>query len=258
MPPPNQDAPALGATTPCALRCDNLTLGYDEHPAVHHLSCDIVHGSLTAIVGPNGGGKSTLLRGLTGMLAPLGGSVTQPTPGSIAYLPQQAEIDRSFPMTVFDLVAMGLWSDIGAFGRLTRAHRTRVQAALERVGLTGFDQRGLAALSGGQVQRVLFARLILQNAQVMLLDEPFAAVDARTTQDLLTLITQWQTEGRTIVAVLHDMSQVRRHFPDCLILAREKIAHGPTAQVLTPDALSRANAMTEAPDPHAPLCDDVA
>ncbi|MGB1209238.1 MAG: ATP-binding cassette domain-containing protein, partial [Paracoccaceae bacterium] len=118
--------------------------------------------------------------------------------------------------------------------------------------------RGLAALSGGQVQRVLFARLILQNAQVMLLDEPFAAVDARTTQDLLTLITQWQTEGRTIVAVLHDMSQVRRHFPDCLILAREKIAHGPTAQVLTPDALSRANAMTEAPDPHAPLCDDVA
>jgi zinc/manganese transport system ATP-binding protein len=195
-----------------ALHLRDLTLGYDRHPAVHHLDLDLAKGSLTAVVGPNGAGKSTLLKGLMGELFPLEGRIELGA-ARLAYLPQLSEVDRTFPIAVGAFVAMGLWHRVGAFGRIRGADAARVAEALGAVGLMGFDRRPIAALSGGQVQRVMFARLLLQDADLILLDEPFTALDTRTAGDLLEVVKRWHGEGRTVLAVLHDIEAVRRHFP---------------------------------------------
>lgn len=231
-----------------ALVFNDLTLGYDQLPTVRDLRTEIAEGSLTAIVGPNGAGKSTLLKGITGLLKPLAGRVALGALNreDLAYLPQQSEIDKSFPLTVVDLVAMGLWREIGPFGWLGRERRSRIDSAIAAVGLTGFELRPIGTLSGGQLQRALFARLLLQDAQLVLLDEPFTAIDARTLADLLGVILDWHDEGRTVIAVLHDMDTVREYFPETLMLARELIAHGPTDKVLTVENQFHARQMCEA------------
>ncbi len=234
----------------------DLTLGYDGHPAVHHLSGVFEAGSMTAVVGPNGSGKSTLLKGLTGLLHPLGGRIERGRlkASQFAYLPQQAEIDRSFPITVLDTVALGLWHHIGMFGRIAKEQWQQTREALAAVGLDGFERRPIGNLSAGQFQRVLFARLLLQNCPVILLDEPFTAIDARTTTDLLGVIQRWHTENRTIIAVLHDLEQVRASFPRTLMIAREPIGWGETAEILTPENLQCARRMSEAWDEAAQVC----
>ncbi|MEC7205004.1 MAG: ATP-binding cassette domain-containing protein, partial [Pseudomonadota bacterium] len=153
---------------------------------------------------------------------------------------------QSFPLSVVDLVAMGLWREIGPFGWLDRARRARIDAAIAAVGLTGLEGRSIGTLSGGQLQRALFARLLLQDARLVLLDEPFTAIDARTLSDLLGVIQGWHGEGRTVITVLHDTETVRAHFPDTLMLARELVAHGPTEKVLTSENQFRARQMCEA------------
>src|SRR5437764_13250997 len=153
----------------CALHCRDLTLGYDRHPAVHHLDGAIETGALIAVVGPNGAGKSTLFKGIVGALKPLAGRIERNglAPQDIAYLPQAAEIDRSFPINVYDLVAMGLWPRAGSFGGIGRKARDLIEHAMSAVGLTGFEGRAIATLSGGQLQRMLFARLLLQDARLL-------------------------------------------------------------------------------------------
>jgi len=237
-----------------AIRLDDLTLGYDGHPAVHHLHGSFAAGSLTAIVGPNGSGKSTLLKGIVGWLTPLGGGITRS--GEIAYLPQAAQIDKSFPATVNELIGLGLWKQRGVFGGLSIPDRERMALALHAVGLDGFAQRGIDTLSGGQMQRALFARVLLQDAPIVLLDEPFTAIDEKTVHDLMHLVGHWHDEGRTVIAVLHDLELVRRHFPETLLLAREPIAWGRTPVALKPDNLQRARGMPEAWDEHAPWHDN--
>lgn len=238
----------FGGSMNASIIFQNLTLGYDRLPAVQRLDTKINEGSLTAIVGPNGAGKSTLLKGLIGALNPLEGQVYIDGFRSkeIAYLPQQSAIDQSFPISVVDLVAMGLWCEIGAFGRLGPAMPSRVDAAIAAVGLTGFEKRSIGSLSGGQMQRALFARLLLQDARLVLLDEPFAAIDAKTTADLIDVVKGWHSEGRTIIAVLHDYTTVDAHFPQTMMLARELVAHGPTPKVLTAENQFRARQMCEA------------
>jgi zinc/manganese transport system ATP-binding protein len=234
----------------------NLTLGYDRHPAVHHITGEVARGDLLAIVGPNGAGKSTLLKGIIGELKPLGGTLDLDglKKSGIAYLPQVIEIDRSFPISVFDCVAMGLWREIGAWRGLDAARTGSVVRALARVGLQDLGNRPVGALSGGQFQRVLFARLLLQNASLILLDEPFRAVDAKTVADLIQLIRAWHAEGRTVLAALHDIGQVRAYFPSTLLLAREVVAWGETKEVLTPANLARSRQLVEAFDEHAEIC----
>ena len=239
-----------------AITLDDLTLAYRQHPAVHHLSGTFEPGSMTAVVGPNGAGKSSLLAALMGRLRPSAGVVRMPAElqGRIAYLPQQAEIDRSFPVSVLDVVMLGHWARLGAFQAAQPVHLEQALVALAAVGLSGFGGRAIGELSAGQFQRVLFARVLLQDAPVILLDEPFNAIDARTTADLLVLLKRWHGEARTVVAVLHDIDQVRLHFPRTLLLAREAISWGPTAEALHPENLLLARRMVEAWDDDAPWC----
>jgi zinc/manganese transport system ATP-binding protein len=239
-----------------ALQFRNLTLGYDRHPAVHHLDGTIETGALLAIVGPNGAGKSTLFKGIVGVLKPLAGAIERHgvSPQDIAYLPQAAEIDRSFPINLYDMVAMGLWRSAGLFSGIDRQARGRIEQAIAAVGLTGFEGRAIATLSGGQTQRMLFARLLLQDANVIVLDEPFNAVDAKTSADLFDLVQRWHREQRTVLAALHDIDFVRANFPETLLLAREPVAWGATAAVLTPENLLLARRMCEAFDEDAVEC----
>lgn len=243
-----------------AIRFSDLTLGYERHPAVHHLNGDVETGELLAICGPNGAGKSTLLKGIVGMLSPLSGAISLPRSKTrkIAYLPQAADIDRSFPINVFDVVAMGLWDRRGLFGGFSRSDERKIECAIEAVGLQGFETRAIATLSGGQLQRMLFARLLIQDAAIILLDEPFTAIDSKTTADLLDLVARWHAERRTVLTVLHDLDLVRRHFPQTLLLAREPIASGPTDAVLTPSNLLKARSMIEAFDRQAQACERAA
>jgi zinc/manganese transport system ATP-binding protein len=239
-----------------ALRFSNLTLGYERHPAVHHLDGEVDKGSLLAVVGPNGAGKSTLFKGIVGALRPLAGGIERGglTVRDIAYLPQIADIDRTFPINVYDMVAMGLWRRSGLFGGIGRRERDEIETALAAVGLTGFEDRAIATLSGGQMQRTLFARLLLQDADLIVLDEPFNAIDAKTSADLLELVRRWHRERRTVLAALHDMETVKAGFPQTLLLARAPVAWGPTAEVLTPENLLKARRMCEAFDEHAHEC----
>ena len=234
---------------------DNLTVSYFQHPALHHISGRFETGSLTAVIGPNGSGKSTLLKTIMGLLRPSGGRLSVDTPRQrVAYLPQQAEIDRQFPMIVRDCVMLGAWSAVRAWGRMDADVLHRVDAAIHAVGLQGFESRAIGSLSSGQFQRVLFARMLVQDADLILLDEPFNAIDARTTEALLAVVHQWHDQGRTVLAVLHDDAQVQAHFPQTLLLARERVAWGPTRDVLTPAHLQRARALAEAWDDQAEIC----
>jgi zinc/manganese transport system ATP-binding protein len=235
----------------------DLTLGYDRHPAVHHVTGEVKEAELLALVGPNGAGKSTLLKGIMGELAPLDGSIDLHglDRHEIAYLPQQIDIDRSFPVTVFDCVAIGLWREIGIWRGIDARRKRAVATALATLGLLDFADRLIGSLSGGQFQRVLFARLLLQDARLILLDEPFRAVDTKTIADLILLIERWHKEGRTVIAALHDIEQVRAHFPQTLLLAREVVAWGPTQSALTPENLARAGQLSAAFDAEAEICE---
>jgi zinc/manganese transport system ATP-binding protein len=237
------------------LRFRDLTLGYRRHPAVHHLAGEVEEGALLAVVGPNGAGKSTLFKGIMGLMAPLSGAIDRALDvRDIAYLPQIADIDRSFPINVYDLVATGLWRRVGPFGSVGAAERERVHDAIAAVGLTGFERRPIAALSGGQMQRVLFARLSLQDSGLIVLDEPFSAIDDRTVADLVALIHRWHGEHRTVLAALHDINLVSRHFPQTLLMAREPVAWGETGRVLTAENLAKAQRMCEAFEEAAAEC----
>jgi zinc/manganese transport system ATP-binding protein len=234
----------------------DVTLGYDRHPAVHHLDGEVASGALVAVIGPNGAGKSTLFRGLAGILKPLAGSIDLGglDKRDIAYLPQSVDIDRTFPISVFDFVGTGLWRATGFFGGMGKAARDKIAQALAAVGLNGFENRSIGTLSGGQMQRMLFARVLLQDARLIVLDEPFNAIDAKTSADLLALVQRWHGEGRTVLAALHDMDLVRANFPETLLLARGQVAWGATAQVLTAENLAEARRMCEAFDDGAAAC----
>ncbi len=238
-----------------SLTFHDLTLGYHRHPAVHHLGGTLRQGSLTALVGPNGSGKSTLMKGIVGVIDPMSGHVDRSPGLEAAYLPQQSELDRAFPARVLDLVALGLFPRRGLLGRHSAADRAAVSDAIAAVGLGGFEKRALDTLSGGQLQRALFARVIVQDAPLILLDEPFNAVDAKTSGDLIAIIQRWHREGRTVLVVVHDLDLVRRHFPETLLLARRAVAWGPTPAALSPQNLDRARHFNEAWAADAPWCE---
>ncbi|MCS6758535.1 MAG: metal ABC transporter ATP-binding protein [Candidatus Devosia euplotis] len=238
-----------------ALTFSDLTLGYAGHPAVHYLSGLVPKGSMTAVVGANGSGKSTLMKGIVGMLPPMTGSCTVTAGTRVAYLPQQSELDRSFPARVVDLVSLGLWPRRGLLGCHKAEDREAVSMALSAVGMEDFEKRPIDTLSGGQLQRALFARVLVQDADLILLDEPFNAIDARTLGDLIALIKRWHGEERTVLVVVHDLDLVREHFPQALLLARRPVAWGDARETLASENLLRARRFHGAWDENAPWCE---
>jgi zinc/manganese transport system ATP-binding protein len=228
--------------TGAAIELRNISVRHGRRIALEPFSGRFETGSLTAVVGPNGAGKSTLLNVLAGLTRPNSGTVTCAARdrNRVAYLQQQQDLDREYPVTVGEIVGLGLWRDFGAFRTPAPPLAERVAEAIEGVGLTDLIDRRIAELSAGQMRRAFFARLLLLDAEIILLDEPFAAIDAPTVEALLTLIAGWHRDGRTVIAVVHDFDQVRAHFPSSLILARKPIAWGETTDVLTDHNLARA------------------
>ncbi|HLU00248.1 MAG TPA: ABC transporter ATP-binding protein [Burkholderiaceae bacterium] len=231
---PRQEAPHA------AIELEELSLGWRDKVAVRDLGGTFPRGSLTALVGPNGAGKSTLLRGIMGWVTPLSGRICLTGDSAPAFMPQQGDFDRTFPISTHDFVAMGAWRRVGPWKGFGRSERDRLEHALQAVGLSDFGRRPLATLSGGQLQRALFARLMLHDADTYMLDEPFSAVDRATTEDLMKLLLDWNHAGKTVIVVLHDLDLVRRHFPQTLLLAGQCVGWGDTGEILTPENLHLA------------------
>lgn len=234
--------------TGAALEIEGLCVAYDGGDILQGVSGRFPGGMLSAVVGPNGCGKTTLLKTISGGLRPRAGAIRVAGLGQAktAWLPQSAGFDRNFPISVREMVGMGLLPHIGAFGRVTRDQADRIDGMIAAVGLDAFAHRRIGALSGGQIQRAMFARLALQDADVILLDEPFANIDAHTTGALLRLMEGWRDEGRIVVTVLHDIELAHRHFGWAMLLAHASVACGPTAEVLTHDNLHRAQHLCDA------------
>lgn len=221
---------------------DQVFLGWHNHIALRDINGSFVDGTMTAVVGPNGAGKSTFIKAIMGQINPIKGSIylSDNVENQIACMPQFDQMDKSFPITLYDMVALGAWNRVGAWDAVNNNEHDLIMQALEQVGLIDFSRRIIGTLSGGQMQRALFARLLLHDAKVMLLDEPFAAVDRDTTEELLALLHDWHAQGKTIIAVLHDLEMVKKHFPQSLLLARQMVAWGNTNDVLTADNLHLA------------------
>jgi zinc/manganese transport system ATP-binding protein len=239
-----------------AVQLENLTLSYNRHPAVHHISGRFESGSLTAVTGPNGAGKSTLVKAIAGIITPDSGKVhiEKSAHETIAYLPQSSDVQRDFPLSVLHLVASGLWGKTGMLRAISDSKQQQAAHMLDDVGLKGFENRDIASLSYGQFQRVLFARLLLQDASLIVLDEPFTAIDAETTAHLLDIIARMHQQKRTVICVLHDIEQIRKHFPDCLLLARECIAWGKTEHALKMESLQRTLFFRDRWTPNPEIC----
>ena len=230
-----------------AVGLSNLSVGYDRHPAIVGLTGTFASASLTAVVGPNGSGKSTLLKALAGHARPLAGTIDRGglKPADIAYLPQAHGLDLKFPLTLADLVGFGFMGRGGLFSAFARDDRARLYDLMALVGLEGLERRPIGSVSGGQLQRALFARVMAQDARLVLLDEPFNGIDARAAEDLAQLMAAWPQQGRTVIAVLHDLDLVRRLCPSSLVMARQAVAWGPTVGAISPEQLTRARKLAE-------------
>lgn len=228
-----------------AIRLTNLDVGQRRSSSeliLKGVSGQFNQGSMTAILGPNGAGKSTLIKTIIGFLKPRSGTVeiAPHLQKQISLLPQLSDIDKSFPITVHDLVALGAWRRIGPFRSYDEGERSRIRHALAQVGLQHQAKQLIGSLSGGQLQRALFARLIVRDPQIFLLDEPLTAIDEDTSEDLIRIMQGWHQAGRTVIAVLHDAELVARVFPETLLLACEQVAWGKTQEVLTETNLQKA------------------
>jgi manganese/zinc/iron transport system ATP- binding protein len=230
-------------TSPLAIR--GMTVSYGQKPAVFSVDMTVVPGAMTAIIGPNGAGKSTLLKAALGIITPLAGQVQvfgKPARRQrrlIAYVPQRASVDWDFPTRVLDVVMMGMFPRLGLLGRVRAAHRQAAQDCLARVGMDGFADRQIGQLSGGQQQRVFLARALAQNAELYLLDEPFAGVDAATEKAIIGVLKSLRDAGKTVVAVHHDLSTVSEYFDHVFMINTRKIAEGPLAETFTETALQQ-------------------
>jgi manganese/zinc/iron transport system ATP- binding protein len=238
-------APDGVLAAPAAVRLRNVTVSYDRKPAVRNVSVEIPSACRVAIVGPNGAGKSTVIKAIVGLVPLDSGEIRvhqQPIDRvrqRVAYVPQRGAVDWDFPVLVRDVVMMGRYGRIGWLRRPCRADREMAASALERMGMAELADRQIGQLSGGQQQRVFLARALAQEADVLLLDEPFVGVDASTEEAIFALLDAASAEGRTVVVVNHDLASVRRHFDLVLLLNGRVVAYGPPDEVIRPDILQR-------------------
>lgn len=236
--------PGAGGDAPLTIR--GLTVSYGRKTAVFSVDMTVRPASLTAIIGPNGAGKSTMLKAALGIVKPLAGRVEvfgrafDSQRGRVAYVPQRASVDWDFPTRVIDVVLMGLYRELGLLGRVKARHRAKAADCLKRVGMADFADRQIGQLSGGQQQRVFLARALAQEADLYLLDEPFAGVDAATEKAIMEVLKSLRAEGRSVVVVHHDLATVADYFDDVFLINTTRIAEGPVATTFTPKNLQDA------------------
>jgi manganese/zinc/iron transport system ATP- binding protein len=228
-----------------SLKLDHVTVYYDKGPVLWEITCDVPTGKLVGVIGPNGAGKSTLLKVSLGLLTPLSGRVEifnrplKEVRRKVAYVPQRSSVDWDFPITVFEVVMMGRYGTMGIFKRPKAADKEAVERALEWVGLESLSQRQISQLSGGQQQRLFIARALVQEADLYLMDEPFAGVDVATEKSLMQLLEQLKAQRKTLLLVHHDLSSVHRYFDWVVLLNTCLIATGPTEEVFTTENVMR-------------------
>lgn len=224
------------------IEIQNLSVSYGKNKALSSITGTFQPNTLTAIIGPNGGGKSTLIKAIQNQVKIESGSITHNCEHicESGYLPQQSEVDRDFPLTVVEVVGMGLWPKLGSFKEYSSTQYDLILDALKRVGLSKYEDQKIDSLSGGQFQRMLFARIYVQDASLIILDEPFTAIDSQTCDHLINIILEWHEKGKTILVVLHNLDLVKKYFPETLLLGRSCIGWGPTKSVLTPKNINQA------------------
>lgn len=246
MPADSVHSPNLSEIEQAPLALRGLTVSYGAEPVVFSVDMTVASSAMTAIIGPNGAGKSTLLKASLGIVKPLAGQITywgealSKTRERIAYVPQRASVDWDFPTQVLDVVMMGLSSELGLLRRIRPHHIARAMACLDRVGMQDFADRQIGQLSGGQQQRVFLARALAQHADLFLLDEPFAGVDAATEEAIIKVLKSLKEEGKTVVCVHHDLSTVAAYFDNVFLINRRRLGEGTVEQAFTQDALQAA------------------
>ncbi|MEM9557731.1 MAG: ABC transporter ATP-binding protein [Acidobacteriota bacterium] len=228
-----------------AVEIHDLTVAYHTQPVLWDVDLELPEGELIAIVGPNGAGKSTLLKTILGLIDPITGWVKicgaslRRRRSWIAYVPQRESVDWDFPTSALDVVTMGLYGTLGWFRRPRREHRELALDCLDKVGIRHLATRQISQLSGGQQQRVFLARALAQDARIYFMDEPFAGVDATTERAILELLQELRAEGRTVVAVHHDLQTVAEYFDHVVLLNMRLVAAGPMAATFTEENLQR-------------------
>lgn len=225
---------------------NDLTVAYNETPVFSGLSVQFEPGKITGIIGPNGAGKSTLVKAILGLIRPKTGKTTfdqRPISAlkkKIAYVEQRKELDLSFPINVYDLVLTGSYGALGLFKTPGPKERAACLEALKQVEMDAFSKRQIGALSGGQLQRIFIARAILQQAELVILDEPFVGIDAASEHAIMTILKRWRDEQKTIIVIHHDLNKVHAYFDDLVILNHGIVAFGPTNEVYTQKNISQA------------------
>ena len=228
------------------IQTQELTVIYEGGQlALDKVSITIEKGKIVGILGPNGAGKSSFMKALLGLVAVegqvfLAGKVGKETAGNIAYVEQRSQIDPHFPITVRECVSLGLYKEIGLFRRLKKSDWTKVDTVLEQVGLPSYAKKPIHTLSGGQFQRMLVARCLVQDREIIFLDEPFVGIDAVSERIIMDILKNLRNQGRTILVVHHDLSKVKRYFDSIMILNKKLLASGPVQHVFTAENLSKA------------------
>jgi manganese/zinc/iron transport system ATP- binding protein len=228
-----------------AIEIEQLSVNYDKTPVLWDIHCKIPEGKLVGIIGPNGAGKSTLLKSLLGMTRPLSGRIEffgQPykkVRHKVAYVPQRSSVDWDFPITAFEVVLMGRYGKLGLVKWSKAADKEAARYALDTVGMLAFADRQISQLSGGQQQRLFIARALLQDADIYLMDEPFAGVDMATEKAIIALMGKLKIQGKTLLVVHHDLTTVDSYFDWGIMLNTCLIACGPVSEVFNPDSIMR-------------------
>lgn len=223
----------------------DLTVAYQRKPVIWDVGFQVPAGKLVGMIGPNGAGKSTLLKAVMGLIPAAAGSIQvfgrpyRKNRHRVGYVPQRESVDWDFPVSALDVVTMGLYRKIGWCLPVRSVHRRQALAALDRVGIADLAQRQISQLSGGQQQRTFLARALVQEADLYLMDEPFAAVDAATEKAIVQLLHQMRQEGKTALVIHHDLQTVADYFDYVVLLNMRVVAHGPTEEVFTPENLQR-------------------
>lgn len=220
---------------------ENLTISFNKHPIVHHLNLHIPSKTCNAIIGPNGCGKSSLLKSIINMNTKYDGKIKcSLSKEHISYLPQANNIDRNFPINTFELVSMGLWNKVGLLRNFSSDDTDRIFSILKTLEIDKFYNKPICSLSGGQFQKALFARIMLQDTPLIILDEPFNAIDAKTIKKLLDVIEEWKNKQKTILCVLHDFTIALKHFDHTLLLSKNINVYGKTSDIITQENIDQA------------------